>query len=312
MIKFLSIIIPAYNSERTISACIESIQNLDFDMERFEVIVVDNNSTDSTHSIIEKYAVTVINEKKQGAAAARNCGVRHAKGDILCFIDADCMAEKDWLARIDQHFNDYKTSALVGFCIHEGKTLADELYVHEYNLDWEQRFFLDNKVFALTGANCAVRKDVFMSAGGFDESFLALEDIDLGLSLALNGYIIKRDKTIQVVHKYNDTLETRLKKTVDYGYFEYKVYTKNGLAKAGKYMPSYERIYFQYLSCTNSPLLFKVLTCCCNIAIVFLKTLLKCFMFVNIRNYMLYRFLINTTLFKGKLKALLKKCGGQK
>lgn len=311
--KLFSIIIPVYNGEKTISECLSNIQNMDFDKSGFEVIVVDNNSTDHTREILKKFDVTCLIEKKQGASSARNCGAKYAKGEILCFLDADCIVGKDWLAKIEKHFKNDKTTALVGFCVHQKKNLADAMYIYEYNLDWEQRYCLNNnKMFALTGANSAVRKDVFMEMGGFDESFLALDDVDLGLRLIMNGYSIIGDKSLAVFHNYTDVLQTRLKKTINFGYDEHKMYSKHDAEKVAKYMPSFNRIHFRVLNRTHNLFFLKGLIGFFGAGVAFLNFLLNGFMLVKIKNHKLYRFLLNTAIFKGKLIALLEKCEAEK
>lgn len=91
----ISIIIPAYNEEKCLRKCLDSIRDLH--VKPYEVIVVDNNSTDSTAIIAAEYPfVTVIHEKKQGLIAARNTGFDAASGDILGRLNADVVLEKNW------------------------------------------------------------------------------------------------------------------------------------------------------------------------------------------------------------------------
>ncbi|MFH0875476.1 MAG: glycosyltransferase family 2 protein, partial [archaeon] len=86
-IPLISVIIPAYNEEKCITECLNSLKNQQF--KDFELIVIDNNSKDSTSKIAKQYTKKVFLCKEQGISSARNFGAKKAKGKILCFIDAD-------------------------------------------------------------------------------------------------------------------------------------------------------------------------------------------------------------------------------
>ncbi|HIH15848.1 MAG TPA: glycosyltransferase family 2 protein, partial [Candidatus Diapherotrites archaeon] len=96
-----SVIIPVYNGAETIAACIDSALKQDF-KSRYEVIVVDDGSTDQTGEIVEGFGrkVKLISQKNRGPAAARNAGARAAKGEFIVFMDDDCQADKNWLAEM--------------------------------------------------------------------------------------------------------------------------------------------------------------------------------------------------------------------
>src|SRR5262245_34577902 len=100
----VSVIIPAVNEERVIGLCLESIAQESFPRDRYEVIVVDNGSRDRTFQIAESYAgrisLRIIEKAGVRISALRNLGAQAAHGDILAFLDADCLAPKDWLAQI--------------------------------------------------------------------------------------------------------------------------------------------------------------------------------------------------------------------
>ncbi len=96
---FVSIIIPAYNSQHTISACLTALKRLQYPQDKFAIIVIDNNSTDKTAEIIKKFPVTYYKEiQTQSSYAARNIGIKHSKNAIIAFTDSDCLPEPYWLA----------------------------------------------------------------------------------------------------------------------------------------------------------------------------------------------------------------------
>src|SRR3982751_3455353 len=110
----VSIIIPVYNEEGYLAACLDAVAAQQ--EKPFEVIVVDNNSTDASHKIAQGYTfVRIIAEKQQGTVFARNAGFEAAKGDILARIDADTRIPKDWVARLTRTFTDEpETAAITG------------------------------------------------------------------------------------------------------------------------------------------------------------------------------------------------------
>ena len=93
----VSVIIPAMNAAGTLPDCLLALRAQTMPRERFEVIVVDDGSTDSTAAVAEKYRTRVIRLRNSGPAVARNRGVEAAKGNILVFTDADCAPEPSFL-----------------------------------------------------------------------------------------------------------------------------------------------------------------------------------------------------------------------
>mgnify|MGYP001573187452 CR=1 FL=1 len=103
----LSIVIPTYNNELTIKECLESIFLQDFPKQDFEVLFIDGGSTDNTLNIAKKYPVKVLKNKKRNEESARILGIKMAKGEILCFIDADnILTEKNWIEKMLSPFKE--------------------------------------------------------------------------------------------------------------------------------------------------------------------------------------------------------------
>ncbi|HBU07319.1 MAG TPA: hypothetical protein DEB09_04530 [Candidatus Magasanikbacteria bacterium] len=108
-----SIIIPAYNEADILPACIEACQKQQGNF-AYEIIVVDNNSTDNTYKIAEDFGVKVIKENIQGAGAARRAGTALAQGDFIINIDADTRLPEDFLVRINKIFLQDKKLVCLG------------------------------------------------------------------------------------------------------------------------------------------------------------------------------------------------------
>src|SRR5437763_970821 len=98
----ISVVIPVYNEEKYLHDCLTALQHQTRKAD--EIIVVNNNSTDSSAQIAEKLGARVVNESKQGMIFARNRGFNEATGDVIARCDADTRVPPDWLEKIEHHF----------------------------------------------------------------------------------------------------------------------------------------------------------------------------------------------------------------
>ena len=112
----VSIIIPVFNAERYLERCIESFRHQDLYPEEFEVLFVDNNSQDRSAEMILDSGpnIRLLRERKQGAYAARNRGLKVTRGEFIAFTDPDCVPRSDWLSQICQLLSDEKTQVVIG------------------------------------------------------------------------------------------------------------------------------------------------------------------------------------------------------
>jgi len=137
---YVSVIVPVYNDQEHIGLLIESLLNQDYPQKSTEIIIVDNNSSDKTPEIIRKFSVTLLCENEvQSSYAARNRGIKKARGQILAFIDSDCRADPSWLTEGVKKLLD-ESADLVGgevaFTFSQKKTLA-EMYDSVTNFAFE-------------------------------------------------------------------------------------------------------------------------------------------------------------------------------
>lgn len=167
----VSIIIPAFNEEKYISKCLDSISKQKTKV-NFETIVVNNNSADKTKEAAKKMGFRVVDELKQGVTIARNTGARVAKGEILVFLDADCIAPPDHIEKIASFFcNNPEVDALGGPCVyHDGGTLIRWATENFNYYSWYFRVmkFLSG-VQGLAGGNFAIKRKAFGQTGEFNE-----------------------------------------------------------------------------------------------------------------------------------------------
>jgi len=188
----ISILICVYNGEKDICRCIQSI--LDQTYQNFELIIVDDCSTDNTRKIIEKFNDNRImyfrNDKNMGIAKSRNRCIElsNPKTEYLFFTDDDCIVAKDW---IEQGLNSFLNLDCIGV---EGKIY----YISE---DYKPTFSDGYLAHAREGGNymtgnIAYKKSIIKKIGKFDERYKYLEDRDLGIRAKKIGRIHYNSKMI--------------------------------------------------------------------------------------------------------------------
>lgn len=162
----ISIVLPAYNEERLIGRCLASLIKQDFSLP-YEIIVVNNNSTDRTDEIAAKFPVKIISETMQSVVCARQRGLTQAQGPIVAGVDCDCTYPPEWLSTIYKCFDNPQVVACGGPAIAETNPWwAHLIYKWGYKLD-ELIYKTTGKVIYLGGYNFAFRKDVFLKIGGY-------------------------------------------------------------------------------------------------------------------------------------------------
>lgn len=200
---FISVIVPVYNGEKFLNSCLDALFASDYS--NFEVIVVDDGSTDKSAEISRKKGAIVISSeiRQSGPAAARNLAAKKAKGDILLFIDADVVVKTDTISKIAERFhNSPEISALFGSY---DDAPGEKNFLSQYK-NLQHHFVHQNsnsEASTFWAGLGAVRRDVFLSVGGFDCKKFAIpsiEDIELGARLRSAGHRIILDKNIQAKH----------------------------------------------------------------------------------------------------------------
>lgn len=192
-IPSVTIIVPAHNEEKNIGECLESLHNLDYPKDKLKILVVDDGSTDKTAEIAEKFDVTVLRKKNEGSkASAMNYGLRHVKTELVACMDADSMANKDFLKKVVRHFESEDVGAVsCGTKIRKITTLASKIQWVEYLMSVIMRklFALLDCQFVVPGPGGIYRTKVLKKVGEFDTKNLT-EDMEMALRLQVNGYKI--------------------------------------------------------------------------------------------------------------------------
>jgi len=219
----ISIIIPSRDSEKFIAKNIESILKQDFKGKR-EIIVADS-STDRTQEILAKYPVKVVKHNIKGASAARNIGVKHSRGEILVFVDADCVAPEAWLKNLVAPFEDKDVAAVAGTYrnLNHKNPIANFL---QYEIEQRHEEMKKAENIDFVGSyNCAYRRKVFEEMGGFNEKMIQAEDPDLSFRVAAK-YKIKFAPAAYVYHWHTGKLMSFMKQKFQRGYWKTRLYRK--------------------------------------------------------------------------------------
>lgn len=224
MIDF-SIIIPAKNEEVNISRCLESISNIEYPAERYEVILMDNGSEDATASIAESFGALVHYLPEANISGLRNRGAELAKGKILAFLDADCSVTADWLKAASIYIEKPDIA-----CFGSPPLLP-------YNPTWVQKTWAYvrirkesiSSVNWLESMNMFIKRDLFLSAGGFNTSLDTCEDVDISYRLAGYGSIISDSRIKAIHHGEADTIKKFFIKELWRGKSNYRGLFEHGL-----------------------------------------------------------------------------------
>ncbi len=201
---FLSVIVPNRNGAQTIGKCLEALFNSPYD--NFEVIVVDDSSTDNSVEIIKRYPCRLVSlPKHSGAAAARNAGAREARGDALFFIDSDCIVREDTLdVAVRAYYTRPQTvtGGTYSPIAHDGRFFStfQSLFVNYSETKHPRPDYVATHAMVIS-------KVLFEQSGGFDQNYLPiLEDVEFSHRVKRGGVELRMEPTLLVEHIFDYSL----------------------------------------------------------------------------------------------------------
>jgi len=264
---FISIIIPNHNGEKTIGRCLDAAFASRYP--NFEVMVVDDCSTDHSIAIIDKYPCRLIRLPEHGGASkARNTGAQNSKGDVLFFIDNDCLLQADTLAKAAAVYQQEGPGVVIGgtyTLLPYDQTffsIFQSVYIH-----YSETKNTGNPDYIATHA-MIIAKSLFQQSGGFNEYFMPiLEDVEYSHRLRQKGIRLLMKPDIQVQHIFNFSLAKSM---------------RNGIRKS-KYWSIYSIKNRDLLSDSGTASLefkFNVLACFVAILLVLIGILVKSWVFI--------------------------------
>lgn len=256
-----SIIIPAHNAADTILPCLRALANQTVPRCRYEIIVVDDGSTDGTAEVVQQFIQSqemarsarqsvadpagssgpssllwglskLIRQSHQGAAVARNTGAQKARADIVLFLDADCVPERTWLERMTQALRQRNVAGVSGVVRTRQTGLIPRFIQAEYDARYKriaQKPYID---FVSSGT-AGYHRQAFAAVGGFATVLGGAEDVDLSFRLCDAGYRLVFKPRAVVYHSHPESLLAYARRKFIYGYWRSRVYQRHPQKVAG-------------------------------------------------------------------------------
>ncbi len=184
----ISVIIPVFNEEKHLEQCLESLLNQE--EKAFEIIVVNNNSTDKSAEIASKFPIKILHQLVKGIIPTRNAGFNAAKGDIIARCDADTIIPTDWTKRIRENFENNSFDGLSGSAnFHDISFLNKSTFWHNIIFFYCSRLILGHHV--LYGPNMAITKKIWGKVKNetCTDDMKVHEDVDLAMHISKYGKI---------------------------------------------------------------------------------------------------------------------------
>lgn len=197
--KTVTIIIPAYNEEKSIARTIESALASEYPRDKLEIIVVDDGSKDNTYKIAKKFEgfgkfkIRVFTKKNGGKGSALNLAIKKSKMDIIISMDADTFIEPKTVRRMIAYFYKKKITAVTpSMGVYKAKGILQRVQQVEYYLGvfLRKSFAVTNSIHVTPGAFSAYRRSFFVKYGGYDEGNI-VEDLEIGLRMQSHNYILE-------------------------------------------------------------------------------------------------------------------------
>lgn len=223
----VSVVIPVYDGEKTLRKCLDSVLNQTY--KNYEVIVVDNNSTDRTAEILEEFQkksripFTVGFEPFRRRGAARNAGLKEAKGEIIAMTDSDCIVPGNWIEELIKPILNGKENIVQG---NESDLIGN--YWTRMQQKFNHQFFMNHLkgdyINHLDTKNFAIRREILLNAGMFNKNIGNNEDFEFKIRINKNGYKLFFKPECKVKHFHKDSFSRLFSRRIDQGYWIAKIY----------------------------------------------------------------------------------------
>jgi len=216
----VSVIVCTYNRKEVLKACLHSLLRQSYPQKNLEIIVVDDGSSDGTERMINRFFYSKLlyfKQSNKGPAAARNLGIKKSKGEIIAFIDSDCVADKDWLKFLTFGF---KVNDQIAFGGRIRPFLPKTISEKYAELNFDHQALIDGisgEVPHLGTGNAAFPAKALKETGYFDEDFRCGEDVDLSWRLYFSGFRFRYQPKAVIFHRMHQGLLRQAKQSFVYG-----------------------------------------------------------------------------------------------
>lgn len=218
----VDVVIAAHNEAAFLEKCLDALHQQTYGAGQLSIYVVDNNSTDATSEIARSCGAMLLTERKPGAAAARNRGIREGRGELIALLDAHCIADVHWVSRMVERFADRRLGGCQGRIDNRAVDARIQRYLSSSGALANERVLEDtvtgkrNLYPWILSGNSMYRRRAIEEAGLFDER-LACEDVDLAWRVFLLGYQLSYEPAATVVHYDLNTWQGFVTKGRKYG-----------------------------------------------------------------------------------------------
>jgi glycosyltransferase involved in cell wall biosynthesis len=242
VLPFFSVVIPTRDRPAQLASCLQSLAHLDYPLERFEVVVVDDGSAKPPHETVKRYEgqfdLKLFTQKNTGPAGARNFGATKARGQFLAFTDDDCEPDPGWLRALAVPLAGTPDRIIGGRTLNAlpnnpysvtSQAIIEVVYAH-FNPDHDDaRFFASN--------NFALSAERFRQLDGFDETFITSEDRDLCARWLAHGLRLTYAPEAVIHHAHDLTLRTLWQQHFGYGRGALRFHRKRKAHGDGQFKP---------------------------------------------------------------------------
>jgi glycosyltransferase involved in cell wall biosynthesis len=216
----ISVIIPVYNGGDKLQKCVSALQRQKTSR-TYELIIVDDGSTDEGIKKIKENGFRVLRQANQGPAAARNLGVANANGKIVLFTDADCEPEEDWIEQMVHALEDSSISGVKGSYLTRQKKIVPRFVQYEYESKYD-RMKKDPYIDFIDTYAAGFKKNEFLSVGAYDTRFstASVEDQEFSFRMWEKGCRMVFNPAARVYHTHSETLGNYTKKKFRIGFWK--------------------------------------------------------------------------------------------
>ncbi|MCK9595150.1 MAG: glycosyltransferase [Candidatus Omnitrophica bacterium] len=221
---FAGVIIPVYNDKDNFKICLAALCAQTYPRDKFEIMIIDDGSTDGLGEWLESYRkpagldIKYFYQKNKGPSSARNLGIKYSRGDILAFIDSDCVPQKDWLEEVLRGYASDNVAGAGGVieALPTGSKVSR--YCAYVKMNRTPKIDPGGIAYLITG-NASFRRDCLIAAGGFDErfDFPGGEEPDLCYRLKQKGYIFQFNHKAVVYNAHKQNLSEFTRTYFNYG-----------------------------------------------------------------------------------------------
>ncbi|MCZ7568470.1 MAG: glycosyltransferase [Ardenticatenaceae bacterium] len=221
----ISVVIPAYNAARTLPACLDALNDQTVPRDQYEVIVVNDGSTDATGQLARERGAIVIDQPNQGSSAAKNTGVRAARGDLVLFVDADCVPVRDWVAHLTCAMFDPTVAAARGSLdTRQWSGVALFTQVEREEKDALQARL--REIAFVPSVTAAFRRDALLAVGLFNTSLPTDEDAELSFRMIEHGYRMIYVPAARVYHVHPEHVSEYFRRKFRYAYWRIQIHRR--------------------------------------------------------------------------------------